>query len=804
MGAQHLNAQIRLKRGLAEAWARNNPILAKGEPGWATDTKVLKIGDGETHWNDLSYVINVSDYVTEEELRAAIEEYDAQIREWLEELAVDVDAAFEDVYQAIGELAADVDQRFVGINDVINNIGTTVHSHEMQLRQSIQPTLEQHSDTLDRLAGSVSYVNCLKRHGPSLIKMEYTNKAGGWKASITDKNTGEEIHGASLFSRHQIEGWDEHSIEFVNEDTTDATFQIYSVSKEPGVIQVDDVKIEELSGHGLYNDPQCGPSDFGDASGIWTWPATWACTPSNNQAVISVTKPTWSGYVNGNLALVSGGTYYVDINIASYTSGGTNFSIKDSAETKINLLDLNGKKRTGRYLSAAGTTRLYFVAPNDGQITLSFGGSGDQIDDLAIGSCVVYQSNSTQWASTSPMLDNAWVQPEDWYTWGKETDYEGQRAMRFSTSEEKQYWYTKQRTLTLNMRTHYRLSFSAKCVSGGLNIHVKDSNDKTIVRQTISTETAPKWTNFDFSFIPTTTNCTLQIQALGDQNLLYDAYVSKLGLVPIQLDENILCNSNFNNDKYVGGTPYPGRANWTLGNASSIVDGTAQLAVPSDNSLTYVPGCSQDITLIPGNRYRVSFRSKSISHNPMWMPYITFTDEDKIAFVSDMQNMRYETLRLGGPWVKGAAEHYAARVIIQGGSSIKAKYIYFLGAIYSSNEFEVDVKIKGEHGEIVYAQQHMLKSCPVTYSQKYYLELPKDFEFNWTHTIELTFMVNEIRESIFSNEIHGVGIVGNYKFINREPEPDYRIDPNGRIYMDELRADRVVTNIDDGSLDWEV
>jgi hypothetical protein len=88
-------------------------------------------------------------------------------------------------------------------------------------------------------------------------------------------------------------------------------------------------------------------------------------------------------------------------------------------------LDLNGKKRTGKYLSAAGTTRLYFIAPNDGQITLYFGGSGDQIDNLTIGSCVVYQSSSTQWASTSPMLDNAWVQPEDWYTWGKETDYEG-------------------------------------------------------------------------------------------------------------------------------------------------------------------------------------------------------------------------------------------------------------------------------------------------------------------------------------------------------------------------------------------
>jgi hypothetical protein len=46
-------------------------------------------------------------------------------------------------------------------------------------------------------------------------------------------------------------------------------------------------------------------------------------------------------------------------------------------------------------------------------------------------------------------------------------------------------------------------------MSGGLNIHIKDSNGKTIVRQTISAETATEWIEFDFSFVPTTKNCTL-------------------------------------------------------------------------------------------------------------------------------------------------------------------------------------------------------------------------------------------------------------------------------------------------------
>lgn len=59
MATQILNTRFQLKRGLAEAWERNNPILAAGEPGWTLDTHVLKIGDGKTHWLDLKGVSGV-------------------------------------------------------------------------------------------------------------------------------------------------------------------------------------------------------------------------------------------------------------------------------------------------------------------------------------------------------------------------------------------------------------------------------------------------------------------------------------------------------------------------------------------------------------------------------------------------------------------------------------------------------------------------------------------------------------------------------------------------------------------------
>lgn len=47
---------LELKRGLASEWATKNPTLASGEPGFELDTGQLKIGNGSTAWNSLSYI----------------------------------------------------------------------------------------------------------------------------------------------------------------------------------------------------------------------------------------------------------------------------------------------------------------------------------------------------------------------------------------------------------------------------------------------------------------------------------------------------------------------------------------------------------------------------------------------------------------------------------------------------------------------------------------------------------------------------------------------------------------------------
>jgi hypothetical protein len=48
------NDLIQLRQGTETQWSFTNPVLESGEPGYAIDTKTLKIGDGINGWNSLS------------------------------------------------------------------------------------------------------------------------------------------------------------------------------------------------------------------------------------------------------------------------------------------------------------------------------------------------------------------------------------------------------------------------------------------------------------------------------------------------------------------------------------------------------------------------------------------------------------------------------------------------------------------------------------------------------------------------------------------------------------------------------
>ena len=73
MATEVISTTFQLKRGLASAWERANPILAPGEPGWTLDTHVLKIGDGVTPWNGLDSVSGAE--IKEADILKAVNKY---------------------------------------------------------------------------------------------------------------------------------------------------------------------------------------------------------------------------------------------------------------------------------------------------------------------------------------------------------------------------------------------------------------------------------------------------------------------------------------------------------------------------------------------------------------------------------------------------------------------------------------------------------------------------------------------------------------------------------------------------------
>lgn len=51
-----IKTTFQFKRATAARWQELNLVLAAGEPGYELDTGRLKIGNGETPWNELNYI----------------------------------------------------------------------------------------------------------------------------------------------------------------------------------------------------------------------------------------------------------------------------------------------------------------------------------------------------------------------------------------------------------------------------------------------------------------------------------------------------------------------------------------------------------------------------------------------------------------------------------------------------------------------------------------------------------------------------------------------------------------------------
>lgn len=48
--------RIQVRRDTSQNWTSSNPVLASGEIGFETNTNKMKIGNGTSAWNSLSYI----------------------------------------------------------------------------------------------------------------------------------------------------------------------------------------------------------------------------------------------------------------------------------------------------------------------------------------------------------------------------------------------------------------------------------------------------------------------------------------------------------------------------------------------------------------------------------------------------------------------------------------------------------------------------------------------------------------------------------------------------------------------------
>ena len=75
-----IKTTFKLRRGLLSVWQEKNPILAEGEPGWAMDAEILKIGDGVRTWNELNAVTGVDPSMIEVAVEKYMEEHPINIK----------------------------------------------------------------------------------------------------------------------------------------------------------------------------------------------------------------------------------------------------------------------------------------------------------------------------------------------------------------------------------------------------------------------------------------------------------------------------------------------------------------------------------------------------------------------------------------------------------------------------------------------------------------------------------------------------------------------------------------------------
>ncbi len=141
--------RIQFRRGTAAEWAAANPILAAGELGYEVDTAQIKIGNGATAWNTLSYAAVSESYLNN--AIADIIDLAPETLDTLNELAIAINNDPEFFNNINNTIATAEENAIVYANTVLSSAQSYADNAVANLVSSAPATL----DTLNELANAL-------------------------------------------------------------------------------------------------------------------------------------------------------------------------------------------------------------------------------------------------------------------------------------------------------------------------------------------------------------------------------------------------------------------------------------------------------------------------------------------------------------------------------------------------------------------------------------------------------------------------------------------------------------------------
>ncbi len=141
---------LQFKRGTAEAFRRANPILLNGEPAWEWDTYRLKVGDGNTRYKSLPYIIGGKDGKSAYQLWLEAG-FSGTIEDFLDSLIGEPGKSTYEIWLSLGNEGTVVDF----INSIKGDTGETGKSaYDIWIDEGNEGTI---TDFLNDLHGKSAY-----------------------------------------------------------------------------------------------------------------------------------------------------------------------------------------------------------------------------------------------------------------------------------------------------------------------------------------------------------------------------------------------------------------------------------------------------------------------------------------------------------------------------------------------------------------------------------------------------------------------------------------------------------------------